>query len=86
MRDEDAHAPPRTHGLTYGKTPFGADEKENIMKTYKGTFQPKQHYQAKMTPDELQEHLKMCRLGTSRTKSKEEKRRQAETKHPKRYC
>ena len=56
------------------------------MKTYKGTFQPKQHYQSKMTPDELQEHLKMCRLGASRTKSKEEKRRQAETKHPKRYC
>lgn len=56
------------------------------MKTYKGTFQPKQHYQAKMTPDELQEHIKMCRLGASRTKSKEEKRRQTETKHPKRYC
>jgi len=64
---------------------LGADEKENTMETYKGTFQPKQHYQAKMTPDELQEHLKMCRLGASRTKSKEEKRRQAETKHPKRY-
>ena len=55
------------------------------MKTYKVVVQPKQHYQAKMTPDELQEHLKMCRLGASRTKSKEEKRRQAETKHPKRY-
>ena len=55
------------------------------METYKGTFQPKQHYQAKMTPDELQEHLKMCRLGASHTKSKKEKRRQAETKHPKRY-
>ena len=37
------------------------------MKTYKGTFQPKQHYQAKMTPDELQEHIKMCRLGASQT-------------------
>ena len=56
------------------------------MTIYKGTFQPKQHYQAKITPDELQEHLKMCRLGASRTKSKEEKRRQAETKRPKRYC
>lgn len=56
------------------------------MKTYKVVVQPKQHYQAKMSPDELQEHIKMCRLGASRTKSKEEKRRQAETKHPKRYC
>lgn len=46
------------------------------MKTYKVVVQPKQHYQTKMTPDELQEHLKMCRLGASRTKSKEEKRRQ----------
>ena len=55
------------------------------METYKGTFQPKQHYQAKMTPDELQEHLKMCRLGASRTKTKKGKRLQAETKHPKRY-
>lgn len=72
--------------LIMEKRLLGAHEKENIMKTYKGTFQPKQHYQTKMTPDELQEHLKMCRLGASRTKSKEEKRRQAETKHPKRYC
>lgn len=32
------------------------------MKTYKVVVQPKQHYQSKMTPDELQEHLKMCRL------------------------
>lgn len=55
------------------------------MKTYKVVVQPKQHYQAKMTSDELQEHLKMCRLGASRTKSKEEKRRQTETKYRKRY-
>ena len=55
------------------------------MKTYKVVVQPKQHYQAKMTPDELQEHLKMCRLGASRTKTKKGKRLQAETKHPKRY-
>ena len=55
------------------------------MKTYKVVVQPKQHYQSKMTPDELQEHLKMCRLGASRTKTKEEKRRQAETKYHKRY-
>ena len=87
LRDEDAHAPPRTHALGYGKTPFGVQKKRRITMTiYKGTFQPKQHYQSKMTPDELQEHLKMCRLGASRTKSKEEKRRQEETKHPKRYC
>ena len=56
------------------------------MKTYKVVVQPKQHYQAKMSPDELQEHLKMCRLGASRTKTKKGKRLQAETKHPKRYC
>ena len=55
------------------------------MTIYKGKIQPKQHYQAKMSPDELQEHLKMCRRGASRTKSKEEKRRQAETKHSKKY-
>lgn len=55
------------------------------MTIYKGTFQPKQHYQAKMTPDELQEHLKMCRLGASRTKTKKGKCLQAETKHPKHY-
>ena len=55
------------------------------MTIYKGKIQPKQHYQAKMTPDELQEHIKMCLLGSSRTKTKEEKRRQTETKHPKKY-
>ena len=30
-------------------------------------IQPKQHYQAKMTPEELQEHLKMKRSGASKT-------------------
>lgn len=55
------------------------------MNSYKITIQPKQHYQAKMMPDELQEHLKMCRRGASRTKTKAEKRRQAETKYVKRY-
>ena len=34
---------------------LGADEKENTMETYKVVVQPKQHYQAKMSPDELQE-------------------------------
>ena len=29
-----------------------------------------QHYQAKMTPAELQEHLKMKNRGTSKTKNK----------------
>ena len=32
-------------------------------------IQPKQHYQAKMTSDELQEYLKMKRLGSSQTKN-----------------
>lgn len=32
-------------------------------------IQPKQHYQSKMTPDELQEYLKMCRTGASATKN-----------------
>ena len=31
---------------------------------------PIQHYEAKMTPDELQEHLKMRNRGSSKTKSK----------------
>lgn len=31
---------------------------------------PVQHYQAKMTPDELQEHLKMRNRGASKTKNK----------------
>lgn len=29
-----------------------------------------QHYEAKMTPDELQEHLKMRSRGASKTKNK----------------
>ena len=32
-------------------------------------IQPKQHYQSKMAPDELQEYLKMCRTGASATKN-----------------
>jgi len=32
--------------------------------------QPVQHYQAKMTPAELQEHLKMRSRGASKTKNK----------------
>ena len=40
-----------------------------MSKSIKIKIQPKQHYQAKMTPDELQEHLKMCRLGSSKTKN-----------------
>ena len=31
---------------------------------------PVQHYQAKMTPTELQEHLKMKNCGASKTKNK----------------
>lgn len=40
-----------------------------MTKIIKLKIQPKQHYQAKMTPDELQEHLKMCRSGASKTKN-----------------
>ena len=32
-------------------------------------IQPKQHHESKMTPDELQEYLKMCRCGASATKN-----------------
>ena len=32
-------------------------------------IQPKQHYQSKMTHEELQEHLKMLRRGASTTKN-----------------
>lgn len=39
------------------------------MKQIKIAVQPKQHYQTKMTTDELQEHLKMCRTGASATKN-----------------
>lgn len=39
------------------------------MKTTTITIQPKQHYQSKMTTDELQEYLKMCRTGASATKN-----------------
>jgi len=31
---------------------------------------PVQHYESKMTPDELQEHLKMRNRGASKTKNK----------------
>ena len=33
------------------------------------TIKPKQHYQAKMSPDELQAHLQMARTGASKTKN-----------------
>lgn len=32
-------------------------------------IKPKQHYQAKMTPEELQAHLQMLRNGASKTKN-----------------
>ena len=32
-------------------------------------IKPKQHYQCKMSPNELQEHLKMKRRGASSTKN-----------------
>lgn len=43
---------------------------------------PKQHHEAKMAPDELQEYLKMCRTGASTTKNGKAYRRKE--KHRKR--
>ena len=40
------------------------------MKSMKIKVKPKQHYQSKMTKDELQEHLKMIHNGASKTKNK----------------
>ena len=49
-------------------------------------IQLKQHHESKMTPEELQEYLKMCRNGTSSTKNG--KRYIRKPKHNKRlsYC
>lgn len=49
-------------------------------------IQPKQHHESKMTPNELQEYLKMCRNGASATKNG--KRYIRKPKHNKRlsYC
>ena len=49
-------------------------------------IQPKQHHESKMTPNELQKHLKMCRNGASATKNG--RAYQRKPKHSKRlsYC
>lgn len=49
-------------------------------------IQPKQHHESKMTPEELQEYLKMCRNGSSTTKNG--RAYQRKPKHNKRlsYC
>jgi hypothetical protein len=39
------------------------------VKNMKIKIQPKQHYQAKMTSEELQAHLQMKRSGASKTKN-----------------
>ena len=39
------------------------------MKKITVKIKPKQHYQMKMSPEELQEHLKMKRNGPSTTKT-----------------
>lgn len=39
------------------------------MQTITIKIQPKQHHEAKMSPEELQEYLKMCRRGASATKN-----------------
>lgn len=46
-------------------------------------IKPKQHYQSKMTPEELQAHLQMARTGASRTKNGKAYRRH--DKHKKGY-
>ena len=40
--------------------------KENYMKII---IKPRQHYQAKMSPEELQAHLQMARTGASKTRN-----------------
>lgn len=53
------------------------------MKKMTITIQPKQHHKSKMTAEELQEYLKMVRLGASTTKNgRAYKRRE---KHAKRF-
>lgn len=49
-------------------------------------IQPKQHHESKMTSNELQEYLKMCRRGASATKNG--RAYQRKPKHSKRlsYC
>ena len=49
-------------------------------------IQPKQHYESKMTPEELQEHLKMCRNGASTTKNGKRYIRKPKHKKSLRYC
>ena len=43
--------------------------KKNEVKIMKIKIQPKQHYQAKMSSEELQAHLQMKRSGSSKTKN-----------------
>ena len=48
---------------------YNKNIKKKEVKNMKIKIQPKQHYQAKMTSEELQEHLKMKRSGASKTKN-----------------
>lgn len=54
--------------------------RENHMKII---IKQRQHYQSKMTPDELQAHLQMARTGASKTKNSKAYRRH--DKHKKGY-
>ena len=54
--------------------------RENHMKI---VIKPKQHYQAKMSPEELQAHLQMARTGASKTKNGKAYRRHE--KHKREY-
>ena len=49
-------------------------------------IQPKQHHESKMTHDELQEHLKMCRNGASTTKNGKRYIRKPKHKKSLSYC
>lgn len=44
-------------------------KEKRLMKKMTVTIKLKQHYQSKMSPEELQEHLKMKRNGASTTKN-----------------
>lgn len=53
------------------------------MKAMKIKIKPRQHHESKMTPDELQEHIKMMQRGASMTKNGKAYRRKP--KHREKY-
>ena len=63
--------------IDYDKTTLKRRTKMKIV------IKPKQHYQSKMSPEELQAHLQMARTGASKTKNGKAYRRH--DKHKKGY-